>query len=302
MPPQGTQRTRNALSQGIPAEEASHALSLANLVAAELDIYAEIIVGTQGAPIGFMTRGEDAGFTERAHQMLRQLGMPEAALAHHRALATWFEHMRAFLKVEWHVGPDGVAPLAACYFRRRPEIETALARLHAFGVAPEVQDHVRRIAFTVEKDSIHFVSAAFRPGHPVHHKLYFSQWAEPGSRHKVQERIERMFDRHAITEPVRARWRVLHERTLPEGDPTLFLSISFTDREVSPSFKIDYPEVTPEVAAAWLDGAPSEQAAKDAAHTCELAGTRALSYLGVRFTPGEDTVRLKYYADVPGSR
>jgi hypothetical protein len=299
--PQGTQRTRNALSQGLPGEEASHALALANLLAAELDQYAEIIAGARGGPIGFMTRGEDAGFTERAHQLLRQLAMPEAAIAHHRALATWFEHMRAFLKVEWHVLPDGIQPLAACYFRRRPEIETALARFHALGVAPEVQDHVRRIAFTLEKDSIHFVSAAFRPGHPVHHKLYFSQWAEPGSRHKVEERIERMFDRHAISEPVRARWRALHEGTLPEGDPTLFLSISFTDREVLPSFKIDYPEVTPDVAAAWLDGTAAAQAASDAAHTCELAGARALSYLGVRFTPGEDAVRLKYYADVPGS-
>ncbi len=37
----------------------------------------------------------------------------------------------------------------------------------------------------------------------------------------------------------------------------------------------------------------------EAGETCALAGTSALSFLGVRFTPGRLNPALKYYCDVP---
>ena len=69
---------------------------------------------------------------------------------------------------------------------------------------------------------------------------------------------------------------------------------------IAPSFKIDYPDVGAARAAAWLPEAEQGQVIADAEAACALAGTGAVSYLGVRFGAGSSGPALKYYCDVPG--
>jgi hypothetical protein len=126
-----------------------------------LDAYAELIAAPARDAVGLMTRGEGPGFTRAVSSILRRLDMPPAALEHHRFLAEHFEHKRAFFKVEWHFGPDGrVAPLAACYFRRRPELDTVLDALERRGVGAGLHDPLRVLAYTLDKRTVHFVAAA----------------------------------------------------------------------------------------------------------------------------------------------
>ena len=89
-------RLRTALDAHCGADTAT----VVDRFAPELDTYAELIVGPGRAPLGFMTRGEDDSFTARVRATLEALGMPDAALDHHARLADWFEHRRAFFKVE----------------------------------------------------------------------------------------------------------------------------------------------------------------------------------------------------------
>jgi hypothetical protein len=180
----GSSRIRAALALLVPAQSAGLALGCAELFGRELDEYAELVAGPGRNPAGFMTRGEDASFTERAAAVLAELGMAEDAVAHHGRLADWFEHVRAFLKPEWHVSEAGVEPLAACYFRRRPTIDEVITRLGYWGLCAAARELTIDVARLLEKDSVHFVAAAFRPGSHVHHKLYFSQFLTPETRER----------------------------------------------------------------------------------------------------------------------
>lgn len=297
--PVGRLRTRAAIARLLPPELTTQPFSLTDLFARELDEYAEIIVAPGRRAAGFMTRGEDASFTERARLTLTQLGMPPEAVAHHRALAGWFEHVRAFLKVEWHRTEEGAEPLAACYFRRRPEVDDVLARLARFGVTAPARELVMDVAQLLDKDTVHFVSAAFRPGSEVHHKLYFSQWVTPETRDAVTERIARVLQLFGFSEEAEAHFRINHRRMVSREDSTLFVSVSFTKDAIAPSIKIDYPAVAPARAAAWLPEAEQLDVLDEAQAACELAGTRAVSYLGVRLGLDWDAPSLKYYCDVP---
>jgi hypothetical protein len=90
----------------------------------------------------------------------------------------------------------------------------------------------------------------------------------------------------------------MHAATVHVADSTIFVSISMTADQVSPSFKVDYPEVSPARAASWSREAAAIETS--AAALSAQAGCQRLSYLGVRFQPGEDLPTLKLYADVPG--
>lgn len=302
----GHRRVRTALIETLAAEHRPTPLAIADLFRDGLDDYAEIIVGPEEQPVGFMTRGEDRGFTARVQTTLEHLGMPDVALAHHRALAALFEHRRAFFKVEWRVGDTGdgggargVEPLAACYYRRRPRVETVLDHMVGWGVDAAARRRVCDLADALDKSTVHFVSAAFRPGRPVHHKLYFSQLVTPETRAQVTARITRVFGLFGVAGPALALWRDHHERSLPPGTTTLFVSMSFTRDELAPSFKIDYPEISWQRAAAWRPFVDEAQIMIDVERACELAGTAPLTFLGVRFHPDRDRPSLKYYCDIP---
>jgi hypothetical protein len=271
-----------------------------DMFADEFARYGEVILGPAGDVVGFMTRGEGESFTQRAKLVLQSMGMPPAAIAHHAFLSEWMEHTRAFFKAEWQTTGDTVTPLAACYFRRRPEVETVLAKLHARGVSTARQDELRQIAASLEKDTVHFVAAAFRPGHTLHHKLYFSQYVTDQTRTIVEDRIERLFDRLGGSPELRALWRRVHRKMLLHLDETTcFVSVNFTDDQRLPWFKIDYPEVSPALAAEWAP--PDQRAAvqRDAQTACAAASTTRLSFLGVRLGATGAYPSLKYYADFP---
>jgi hypothetical protein len=294
---------RRRLSQIAEHQLGAHAGAMSaavDLFADEIAAYGELILGPGGTPVGFMTRGEDQSFTERAAMVLRSMNVSPAAIAHHAFLAEWMEHLRAFFKVEWQVSASGITPLAACYFRRRPEVETVLAKLHARGVSTARQDELRQIAASLDKDTVHFVAAAFRPEHALHHKLYFSQYVTEQTKILVEDRIERLFDRLGGQGDLRALWRRAHARMLANHhETTCFVSVNFTDDQRLPWFKIDYPEVSPELAAAWAPPEQRETIRRDAQAACTAARTTKLSFLGVRLGATGSYPQLKYYADFP---
>lgn len=283
-------RVRSTLDQLTQAPTAA----LVDRFQPELDRYAELIVGPGRAPVGFMTRGEDADFTARVRATLEGLGMPAAALDHHAALAEWFEHRRAFFKVEWHATDDGFEPLAACYFRRRPRVDDLVLKLARWGIPPAARLAILELAERCEKRTVHFVSAAFRPGRAVYHKAYFSQWVRPDNRDRVSARIERIMARYRLDVP---GWKGHHRLMLDPGESTLFVSTSVSAEGPASTFKIDYPEVGAARAAIWLP--PAEQAAviADISEHAPRMGTQDASFLGVRFHPGRATPTLKYYFD-----
>lgn len=279
-------------------DDSPGALTVAEMFAAPLDRYAELIASPGGELAGFMTRGEDREFGAQTAAALEYLGMSRAAREHHDALARWMEHRRAFTKVEWVRRSGGLEPLAAIYFRRRPAVTDVVARLGEWGVSRAARDVVAEIAGLLGKQSIHFVAAAFRRDSSVHHKFYFSQLVAPDTQATVAQRVETMVRRYGGTPVQLATWQRHHAATVHPSDSTMFVSISMTADEASPSFKIDYPEVEPARAAAWAGGDPGVERA--AAAACAESGCDRLSFLGVRFVPGRDTPSVKLYCDVPG--
>jgi hypothetical protein len=297
--PLGRSRTRAALTAALPRDEAGLAFALVDLFGHELDAYAELISGPGERVTGFMTRGEGAPFAERVRVVFAELGLGAAAYERFAALSSWFAHRRGFLKIEWHRGDAGSEPLVACYFRRRPAVADALVRLGELGLGPRSLARVRTVSEMLDKATIHFVSAAFRPGRPAHHKLYFSQMADADGRPAAAVRLERVFDLFEIAGPGRERWRELHETMLGGGAPTWFVSTSCAGDEPSADFKIDYPEVAAAGAVLWRPAEERADRAAEIERLCSRAGTQALSFLGVRFFPGDAAPAIKYYADVP---
>ena len=294
---------RNRLSQMAEDHLDEHASPMSaaiDMFADELARYGEVILGPHSEVVGFMTRGEGESFTQRAKMIMQSMGMSPQAIAHHAFLSEWMEHTRAFFKAEWQTQGDTVTPLAACYFRRRPEVETVLAKLHARGVSTARQDELRQIAASLEKDTVHFVAAAFRPGQALHHKLYFSQYVTEQTKTIVEDRIDRLFDRLGGSPELRALWRKNHRRTfLNLDETTCFVSVNFTDDQRMPWFKVDYPEVSPQLAAEWAPPDQREAVIRDVETACAAAKASKLSFLGVRLGQTGAFPSLKYYADFP---
>jgi hypothetical protein len=82
-------------------------------------------------------------------------------------------------------------------------------------------------------------------------------------------------------------------------EPSIFISISFTDTLLTPAIKIDYPTVSPSLCAALMPLHMQQNIHTEVQKLCTLAGRETLSYLGVRFDQSGE-VRLKYYADWVG--
>lgn len=289
------------LDAHVPARDATRVRGVVDSFAPELARYAELIVSPGRAVLGFMTRGEGQTFTDRVAATMRAFELPAAALEHHAQMASWFEHTRGFAKFEWHVGDSGeLTPMIAVYFRRRPAVETALAKLHSFGVAGAVQDELRRLSYALEKTSVHFVSAAFQRGAEAQHKLYFSQLVLEERKPAIDDRIGRVFDRMGLSTD-RERWLPLHRRALESPiESTLYVSFNFTADRLVQTFKIDYPGLLPGQVAAWAEPAQREIVETEAAQTAIAMQGQRLAYLGVRFGGGQWPPRLKYYADLHG--
>jgi hypothetical protein len=295
--PRGSGVARDALRARL-GDDATGALTMAELFREPLDRYAELIASPSGELAGFMTRGEDRRFTAQTASALEYLGMAREARDHHAALAGWMDHRRGFTKIEWTREGGRAVPLAAIYFRRRPAVTDVVARLADWGVGSAGRELVAELAGLLGKRSVHFVAAAFRPGSPVHHKLYFSQLVAADTHAEVARRVEAIVRRFGGTPAQVAAWQHHHAATARRDDSTLFASVSTTADQPSPSFKIDYPEVEPALAAAWVGGDGATERA--AAAACAQAGCARLSFLGVRFQPGRELPAVKLYCDVPG--
>jgi len=298
----GRTHVRSVITTLLPAEHTTTPLTLSDLFEGELSEYAEMIAGRAMNPIGFMTHGEGPAFTEHVRIALQALGLSAAAIERQQAMATWFEHKRGFFKAEWLRTAQGVEPLAAIYFRRRPGIEEVIARFAQWGLPDAARERVSAMAAVLEKTSIHFVSAAFRPSHPVHHKVYFSQWVTKDTRAAVAARIARVFELFGFQAGAHEAWLANHEHCIGPDDTTVFVSTSVSADGVSPTFKIDYPDLTPELVAAWLPVAQRATVLDEARRAMALGGTKHLTFTGVRFATDQPAPTLKYYSDVPGSR
>lgn len=286
------ERVRELIGRSFPREQAGSAVAAVEPFVGDLQRYTEVAISPTEVSIGFVTRGEDAGLTVRVARLLGALDLPPEAVAHQQSLATWFDHKRAFLKVEWTRDGAGVmAPRVSCYFRRRPQVDVAVEKL---GLAPALRNEVREIAYLLGKTSIHFVAAAFTPGGGIDHKLYFSQYAKPEQRRQLEVQIDALMGRLGIAAAARDRWRGMHETMLGRGSPTFFASIGIGAGGLSPTLKLDYAGVAPGRASDWVDGDARIAATLLGTRMCAVAGIRELSYVGIRFSR-EESVRLKYY-------
>lgn len=265
----------------------------------EIGQYCEFVQGAGGWPVGLMIRGEGAWFTTRTQRLMAAWGMPVEGLAHHLYLAELFEHKRAFLKLEWHqiTGTDRFERLVAFYFRRRPSVKIALEHLQRSGVRLDILQRAAQMAQFLEKDSVHFVAAALRPGQPIHYKLYFSQYVTPQQSETVLHRLLGVMAWLEINPGVQAQWAALHRLLVPpERTTTLFVSISFTKETFIPSVKFDYADVLPQTGAKLTIATEQPQTELEMGQLCRLLDRETLSYLGVRYHRS-GPLSLKYYAD-----
>ena len=266
----------------------------------ELAAYCELVSGPSRMPIGLMTRAEDESFTTRVDTLMRDWDIPAEAIARYHQQAEFFEHKRAFLKLEWARGIDGdLDRLIAYYYRRRPAVDVIRRRYAASGVARAPLERVRMLASLLGKRSIHFVAAALRPNRPVHHKLYFSQYATPESAAPLAHRLAEAMRLFGIDPGVAAEQLEHHRRLVPRSRTcTLFVSMKFTDRELLPGLKIDYPNVSLDQLG-MLSRAEERPALIETARSlCTAAGARTVTFVGVTlFSQGP--ARLKLYADLP---
>ena len=298
----GRARVRSALRELLPAEHTPDPFTLTELLQLELGAYAELIVGPGGSSIGFLVRGDGRTFTERVRISLEILGMPDEARARHLEMAAWFEHQRGFFKAEWHLDGDRVEPRAAVYFLRRPPVDQLLERLGGWGVARAVRDQASALAAILDKRTVHFVAAAFRPGQAIHDKIYLTQWVDDATRAAVRARLAEAFAAFGFDAAARARGLAALDEALVGPPQTLWVSMTGSAAGVSPSLKLDVPGVELADVARWVPADQRAAVVEEARRAMVLAGAPQLTYLGARFVVGQLAPSLKYYCDVPGSR
>ena len=274
-----------------------HVGAIGPIISPEFEQYGELIAATDHSLAGLLVRGEGAGFTDRIQQLLRQWAFGNEAASVHARLASAFEHKRCFLKLEWCGHAKGVERQVAIYYRRRPRLHEALKIVTQSAGTTVALDDLRELGALLGKDTVHFVSAVIRPGRPIHYKLYFSQYVTPDSYEAVFERLQRALRRFSGQTAAEARWATYHDRlSSRQLAHTLFVSLAVSEDGTVPSLKIDYPGVSPVVAAGLLEGVRLRQTEASLRRLCEAAGRTDLSYLGVRIHAEGDPV-LKGYAD-----
>lgn len=256
----------------------------------EMSAYTELIAGPRGQPAGTMFRGRGEDFTQRAVQWMENWDISPEDLSHYQEMADLYGHTNSFLKLEWH--PRGER-MATGYFRRRPPVRRVLHQLHSKGVSPDILKNLLWISKVLQKDSIHFVSAAYRPGKQLRYKLYFSQALRPDTWAQVVQRVLTLMAHLRTDQDTRNRFIQFHPHLAPpQRFGTLFLAFSFDGDGLHASFKLDYPDVAPALIAQLISGGDATFA-----DLCQRSGPGPLTYLGVRVHP-QQPLELKYYADL----
>jgi hypothetical protein len=280
----------------VPAA-ASDLDDLSGYILPEFDCYGELIAAVDQPLAGLLVRGEGEDFTLRVSAIMERWGMSPEAQALHRALATAFEHKRCFLKLEWCAASDTFERHVAVYYRRRPRIHDALKILAGFAGSCLPLQQFRELGSLLGKDTVHFVSFTARRDQPLWYKFYFSQYLIQESYHSAQMRLQRALQRFSALPAMEARWLAYHDRLAPRHrEQTVFVSLAMSEDGIDPSIKIDYPDVSPELAVGLLDGAHAAHAHQRLRWLCGHASRSSLSYLGVRMGSREHPV-LKGYAD-----
>ena len=284
----------------IPVAEAR---AVAERFGVEMDGYCELLQAPGGSPRGLMVRGEEASFTERAQAQMSEWQLPGAAREEHAFLARFFEHKRAFLKLEWWRGAEtgSVDHLVAFYFRRRPQVGTVLDLYRERGAPTAALDRIARTAALLGKESIHFVAGALRTGRPIHRKLYFSQYVTPTTHALVLRRLQAVLELFEIDPVAAADLRLWHPVLMPpDRIATLFVSLKLGPHGLLPGLKLDYPRVSAGPAAGLAPPADRANAEEEIRTLCAAAARADLSYLGVTLSP-YGPLALKYYADLPSA-
>ena len=254
---------------------------------AELTRYCELVSGPGGAPIGLMIRGEDESFTARATALMRARGLPDDSVARFLEQSAFFEHKRAFLKVEWAAGPDGggAERLVAYYHRRRPSVAVAQQRYLGFGSRP------RRSSASASSPGCWALVHSLRRGGDAPRTSAAPQALLLPVRDAGDDGGGRPADRGAMNlagiDPVTAAAQLeQHARMLPAVEAcTIFVSMKFTDQGLLPGMKIDYPQVTLDWLATCAAGGDRATTLATGRSLCAAAGTSALSFVGVALSP-----------------
>lgn len=322
MPTAPASFAREALATLLPLERAPGAEAALAALAPWLDARAELALAAGRREVGIVTRGDGPAFTAAAATALGALGVSDDDLAHHQALAAWFEHTGGLVKLEWALPTESAsatataapaaataaatvaatasvaAPRAACYFRRRPPLDEVARRLAAHGLGPAAVAHLRATAAELGKTTVHFVAAAFAPARPRRHKLYLTRHVTPATGDEVGAALDRLVATSGVAADVRARWRAAHDaHVAARADTTVYVSLAAAGDGVVPGLKLDYADVAAEAAGAWAgDDAPT--AVADAAWLCALVGRPRLGYLGLRLAPAAPAA-IKLYAAPP---
>ncbi len=282
---------------GFVPDAVDQVAAIESVVSPEFEQYGELLAATDHPLVGLLVRGEGSGFTDRIQGLLRQWTLGDEAAFVHARLARAFEDKRCFLKLEWCGHAAVVDRQIAVYYRRRPKLHEALKIVAESTGTTVPLDDLRELGALLGKDTVHFVSAVMRPGRPIHYKLYFSQYVTPESHGLVFARLQRAMRRFAGQPAAEARWATYHDRLSSRHlAHTLFVSLAVSEDGTDPSLKIDYPGVSPVVAAGLLDGTRLRQTETSLRHLCEAACRTDLSYLGVRIQAEGGSI-LKGYAD-----
>ena len=283
----------------LPINQAEQVVSL---FSSEIRHYCELIQAQAGTSVGLLIRGETAKFTNRVHQLMQSWNVPSLAIERYIKSAEQFEHKRAFLKLEWHLTQqtDPGEYLIAYYFRRRPAVTEVLKFLHNQGVDLELLSWIVRVSDLLSKPSVHFVAGAIQPGQALSYKLYFSQYITAENSDIVLRRLLTLMEWFGIETSTREHFAKWHHCLAPVNkEPSIFISISFTNTRLNPSMKIDYPSIYPQLCATLMPVHIRQNIHAEVQKLCTLTGRETLSYLGIRFDQ-YGGVRLKYYADWAG--
>jgi hypothetical protein len=306
---------RRALCASVPEAALPSARTALALFRPELEEYAELISAPAVGLAGFMTKGEGAGFGERARAILIAGGVDSAAVHEASALAAWCDYRRAYFKVEWHPRHDldGYDMVMASYFRRRPPLEAVQRYLRDQGMPFEATQQLGELAAALDKRTPHFVAVALRPGFDVHYKIYFTQYVTAETEPQVSARVRRALQLSSVSSACLARWEANHRASLStwlsdsaqaasstSAESTIFLSMSLTAAGAVPGIKIDYTDVPAAVVPGWAGGSGAAAAALAGAaqRAASAVGSPTLSFLGVRLLPERDEPVLKFYADL----
>lgn len=207
-------------------------VSFSRVFAKELRRYEEISMSSTDARLGIMTQSSGEAFSRKVSGFLREAGLRPGDLD---VLESWAKRLgpiNLFLKVE--AGP-GAPPEYSFYFRRRPEIPTAIRCLEEAGLAAAQLSLVQEMAAILHKRTVHFLAASTTATGPTQLKVYFSQPIEEESIPRIRSAFQ-----HAGLD--RKQMDFLASFSAGLAHKPLFFSVGLEENQADATFKLDIAE------------------------------------------------------------